>query len=150
MSIVTGFSAIWSLSYLTLERAWVIGKKGYQGASKLRIKVVIIGIWSVAIMVSLAPLLGWNRYTYEGFLFSSTVDYLSKDMTDMTFNWMLFSIGWLTPSLVIIYSHLNILRANRTNNQALFRCIGKTNGSAIAKKNIKIRRLVRMYLSLLT
>ena len=76
-------------------------------------RVIIIGIWSVATMVSLAPLLGWNRYTYEGYLLTSTVDYLSQEMSDMTFNWMIFSIGWLAPSLVIIYSHLNIVRANR-------------------------------------
>ena len=132
---------------------------GYQGASKLRVKVVIIVIWSVATMVSIAPLLGWNRYTYEGYLISSTVDYLSQDSSDKIFNWMIFSIAWLGPSLVILYSHVKILRANRfvqtsstisfyvqlrTNNQALFRYIGKTNGSATARKNIKIRRLVRV------
>ena len=47
-------------------------------------------------------------------------------------------VRWLVLSVPISQSSLG-----RTNNQALFRCIGKTNGSAQAMKNIKIRRLVR-------
>ena len=76
-------------------------------------KLVIIVIWSISTVISLAPLMGWNRYTYEGYLYSSTIDYLSQDKFHIMFNWLLFSIAWLAPSLVILYSHYKILRANR-------------------------------------
>ena len=50
-----------------------------------------------------------------------------------------------TGDVGLMFSHLliSLIPNCRTNNQALFRCIGKTNGSAQALKNIKIRRLVR-------
>ena len=75
--------------------------------------MLIIVIWSTSSLVSLAPLLGFNRYAYEGYLISSTVDYLSQNPADMFFNWMLFSIAWVGPSIMILYSHLKILKANR-------------------------------------
>ena len=86
---------------------------GYQGARKWKVKLLIFLIWSLSTLVSLAPLLGCNRYSYEGYLISATVDYLSQDTADIFFNWMLFSIAWLGPSAMILYSHLKILKANR-------------------------------------
>ena len=86
---------------------------GYQGARKWRLKLLILGIWSSSCLVSLAPLVGCNRYTYEGYLISSTVDYLSQQPAHIAFNWMLFSIAWVGPSIMILVSHVKILKANR-------------------------------------
>lgn len=86
---------------------------GYQGARKRKLKLLILVIWSSSSLLSLAPLLGCNQYAYEGYLLSSTVDYLSEVPAHIFFNCVLFSIAWVGPSIVIFYSHIKILKANR-------------------------------------
>ena len=63
--MIASLAAIWSLMSLTLERAWIISKAGYQGASKFQMKMVILIIWSLSIAFSIPPLVGWNGYVYE-------------------------------------------------------------------------------------
>ena len=61
-------SAIWSLTCITMNRAWVIkniSKQAYPRASMSKMRLIILVIWSSAVAASIAPLMGWNRYIYE-------------------------------------------------------------------------------------
>ena len=61
-------SAIWSLTCITMNRAWVIkniSKQAYPRASMSKMRLIILFIWSAAVAASIAPLMGWNRYIYE-------------------------------------------------------------------------------------
>ena len=65
---MSGMAAIWSLTFLTMERTWVIhsiSKTGNHRLSMGKMRVVVIFIWIAAVLTSLAPLLGWNKYVYE-------------------------------------------------------------------------------------
>ena len=56
------------------------------------------------------------RYMYEGYLYSSTVDFLSTSQTDLVYTWVLLVIGYLLPNLLILLSHLAIIIIYRNNN----------------------------------
>ena len=53
---------------------------------------------------------------YEGYLYSSTVDFLSTSQTDLAYTWTLLVIGYVVPNLLILLSHLAIIIIYRNNN----------------------------------
>ena len=105
-------AAIWFLTAVTMERAWVvlcITSCKQNKITKSKTMLVVIGIWISALVTSILPLLGWNRYIYEGYLYSSTVDYLSTAQPSLSYTWLLMTIGWLLPNIIIIISHATVV-----------------------------------------
>ena len=64
-SVVSGMAAIWSLMSLTVERAMVLCLPGYHRTKRTSIQRLVLTIWCAAVLASLPPLLGWNKYVYE-------------------------------------------------------------------------------------
>ena len=61
-------ATIWSLTAITVERAWVIyciTRAKYHRITMTKMMVVVVSIWIAAVSISLPPLLGLNRYIYE-------------------------------------------------------------------------------------
>ena len=52
----------------------------------------------------------------QGYLVSSTIDYLSQAMGPLSYTWVLAIIGWLGPTLVMVYSHIIINNHHRSEN----------------------------------
>ena len=53
---------------------------------------------------------------YEGYLYTSTVDFLATSETDMIYTWTLLVIGYIVPNILILLSHLAIITTYRNNN----------------------------------
>ena len=53
---------------------------------------------------------------YEGYLYTSTVDFLATSETDMIYTWTLLVIGYILPNILILLSHLAIILIYRQNN----------------------------------
>ena len=56
-----------------------------------------------------------HRYVYEGYLYSSTVDYTATSPTDRLYTWSLLALGYILPNILILLSHLSILGLYRYN-----------------------------------
>ena len=54
---------------------------------------------------------------YEGYLFSSTVDFLATSEFDMIYTWTLLVIGYIVPNLLILLSHLSIILVYRNHRR---------------------------------
>ena len=109
-------ATIWSLTAITVERAWVIfciTRAKHHRITMAKMMMVVVSIWLAAMIISLPPFLGWNRYIYEGYLYSSTVDYLSTSLTDLSYTWMLMTMGWVLPNLLIMVSHASTVTIYR-------------------------------------
>ena len=52
---------------------------------------------------------------YEGYLYSSTVDYTATSPPDRLYTWTLLVLGYILPNLLILLSHLTILGLYRHN-----------------------------------
>ena len=129
-------ATILSLTAITMERAWVIfciTRAKQHRIPMTRMMVLVVSMWITALAVSMAPLLGWNRYIYEvgwhiikndnlksiyenyswhslqGYLYSSTVDYLTTLQPDLSYTWLLMLLGWLLPNVLIIMSHATVV-----------------------------------------
>ena len=68
VSVVSGMSCIWSIMAITLERAWVVHcliRAKQQRVARNTMRILVATIWLVAAVISIPPLVGWNRYVYE-------------------------------------------------------------------------------------
>ena len=50
----------------------------------------------------------------QGYLFSSTVDFLSLDLSSLTYTWLLMCLGWIFPNIFIISSHIFVCLVYRS------------------------------------
>ena len=108
----SAMATIWFLTAVTMERAWVvlcITRCKQNRITKSKTMLVVMAIWISALVTSILPLLGWNRYIYEGYLYSSTVDYLTTLQPSLCYTWLLMTIGWLLPNIIIIISHATVV-----------------------------------------
>ena len=48
-------------------------------------------------------------YSTKGYLYSSTVDYLTTLQPSLCYTWLLMTIGWLLPNIIIIISHATVV-----------------------------------------
>ena len=68
ISVITGMAAIWSITAISMERAWVIyciTRAKQHRVTMARMRIIMTGLWISALAISLPPLMGWNRYIYE-------------------------------------------------------------------------------------
>ena len=139
MSTLGGVAQIWSLTVVTMERAWVvtcITTDRVHKVSKSTTKLVVMCIWLGSMLLSAPPLFGINRFVYEvhtmssiyisttrrvqGYLYSSSIDYLTRDDPASTaYCWLLLLLAWGLPNILILASHILIIAVYRPETRLL-------------------------------
>ena len=49
----------------------------------------------------------------QGYIYSSTVDYLSKQQTDQLYIWILLVVGWVLPNTAMLFFHFLVITSFR-------------------------------------
>lgn len=71
----------------------------------------IAAIWGHALLWTLAPFFGWNRYVPEGNMTACGTDYLTKDWKSRSYICVYSFFVYTMPLLLIIYSYFYIVQA---------------------------------------
>ena len=50
---------------------------------------------------------------YQGYLYTSTVDYLTQDPAHISYIWILMVSGWMLPNIVMVTFHAMVIIAFR-------------------------------------
>ena len=58
------------------------------------------------------------RYVYEGYLYSSSIDYLDPAPSATSYTWTLLGVGWVLPNLALASSHTLIICLYKWVNNA--------------------------------
>ncbi|MPC37709.1 Ocellar opsin [Portunus trituberculatus] len=110
VSLVSGLSAIWFLTAISLERYRVVRLSITPSmSSKSQTRVVVWVVWMTSGVMATIPLLGWNRYVPEGVLSGCTVDYLSERWLDRSFVFLLLLVAWTAPMAAVLFSYMYII-----------------------------------------
>lgn len=72
----------------------------------------ILFIWAHALIWTLAPMFGWNRYVPEGNMTACGTDYLTKDWFSRSYILVYSFFVYFAPLLLIIYSYWFIIQVN--------------------------------------
>uniref|UniRef100_A0A2M4D064 Putative 7 transmembrane receptor n=1 Tax=Anopheles darlingi TaxID=43151 RepID=A0A2M4D064_ANODA len=107
-----GCASIWTMTMIAFDRYNVIvkglsAKPMTNNGALLR----ILAIWAFALLWTLAPLFGWNRYVPEGNMTACGTDYLNKNWTSRSYIIIYASFVYYLPLLTIIYSYTYIMKA---------------------------------------
>lgn len=107
-----GCTSIWSMTMIAFDRYNVIVKG--LAAKPMTIKLALLKIlliWLHAVLWTIAPLLGWNRYVPEGNMTSCGTDFLSKDWLARSYILVYSIFVYYSPLFLIIYSYWFIIKA---------------------------------------
>jgi len=109
---IMGFCSINTLTWIAIDRYYVITQPLTAAVrmTKGRTMIILGIIWFWASLWSLPPFFGWGAYVPEGFQTSCTFDYLSKDISNMTFNIGMYFGGFLIPVFIIFYCYIGIVK----------------------------------------
>ncbi|XP_012278711.1 rhodopsin [Orussus abietinus] len=105
-----GGASIWTMTAIALDRYNVI-VKGMSG-TPLTIKralLQILLIWTFALVWTILPMVGWNRYVPEGNMTACGTDFLADDWFSKSYILVYSVFVYYTPLFTIIYSYYFIV-----------------------------------------
>ncbi|XP_071442496.1 rhodopsin-like [Hetaerina americana] len=115
-----GCTSIWTMVTISLDRYNVI-VKGMAG-KPLTIKrslLWLILVWTHALLWTILPMVGWNRYVPEGNMTSCGTDFLTKDWFHKSYILAYSLFCYWAPLFTIIYSYTFIVKAVATHERAM-------------------------------
>lgn len=106
-----GNISIWTMCMIAFDRYNVIvkglsAKPLTNNGALLR----ILGIWAFALLWTIFPMIGWNRYVPEGNMTACGTDYLNKDWVSRSYILVYSIFVYFSPLLLIIYSYWFIVQ----------------------------------------
>nr|BAQ54867.1 opsin, long-wavelength sensitive type [Anax parthenope] len=107
-----GCTSIWTMVLISFDRYNVIVKG--LSAKPLTIKKALLEItfvWTHALLWTLPPMFGWNRYVPEGNMTACGTDYLTKDWFHKSYILIYAAFCYFLPLGLIIYSYFFIVKA---------------------------------------
>merc|ERR1719431_2201736 len=117
LGAVTRVCSIWTLAMISADRFNIICN-GFSGPklTKGRASAMCVGAWGVAVFVAACPIFGWGGYGPEGILTSCSFDYLSQDISTVTYNLFMIIFDFFVPLMIIVGSYFMIVKALRTQD----------------------------------
>merc|ERR1712142_565268 len=133
LGAVTGVCSIWTLAMISADRFNIICN-GFSGPKLTKGKAASMCLvaWIVSIGVAICPLFGWGGYGPEGILTSCSFDYLSQDISTITYNLFMIIFDYCCPLMVILGSYAMIVKAISAHESAM--------RAQAAKMNVKSLR----------
>ncbi|XP_032663388.1 rhodopsin-like [Odontomachus brunneus] len=115
-----GCASIWTMTAIALDRYNVI-VKGMAGKpltiSKALLEILVI--WMFALVWTILPMVGWNRYVPEGNMTACGTDYLTKDWSSKSYILVYSIFVYYTPLFTIIYSYYFIVSTVAAHEKAM-------------------------------
>lgn len=107
-----GCISIWTMIFITMDRYNVIVKGvAAEPLTSSGALMRICSIWIIALIWTILPFFGWNRYVPEGNLTACGTDYLNEEFFSQSYLYIYGSFVWLTPLLIIIVAYSQIVSA---------------------------------------
>ncbi|XP_052262776.1 G-protein coupled receptor 161-like [Dreissena polymorpha] len=108
-----------------------------------RATVMILGVWLIAVMCSIPPLIGWNKYEFQREKIACLPLSSSKSLSDVTYTMVLVCLCFIIPSAIIIWAYCVIFKAARTSNENVRRNSTLANGLNDLPQDIPLQSVRR-------
>ncbi|XP_076028617.1 opsin, ultraviolet-sensitive-like [Oratosquilla oratoria] len=121
LSALSGLGSIWTLTAVAYERYLAISHP-FRHTNRFSLRqagTLLILSWFLGFVFMMFPLMGWNRFVFEGFLTSCTFDYLSEDWSSRSYVITIVVFAWFFPMIVIVSSYVSILLTIRESHRQL-------------------------------
>nr|BAQ54942.1 opsin, long-wavelength sensitive type [Indolestes peregrinus] len=115
-----GCASIWSMVMIACDRYNVI-VKGLSGSPMTTKKAVVWNgfVWIHALLWTLLPMFGWNRYVPEGNMTACGTDYLTNDVIAKSYILVYSVFCYWLPLFIIIYSYFFIVQAVAAHEKSM-------------------------------
>ncbi|KAK8381800.1 hypothetical protein O3P69_015071 [Scylla paramamosain] len=141
LGAVTGVCSIWSLCMISYDRFNVICN-GFNGPKLTQSKATAMCLfcWAMSVGWCLPPFFGWGGYSLEGIMTSCSFDYLTQDLSTITYNMCIFFFDFLFPAIVIVFSYFFIVKAIFAHEKAMREQAKKMNVTNLRSNEAEAQR----------
>merc|ERR1712142_316058 len=141
LGAVTGFVSIWLLTMISADRYNIICN-GFSGPKLTKGKAASMCLvaWIVSIGVAICPLFGWGGYGPEGILTSCSFDYLSQDISTITYNLFMIIFDYFIPLMIIIGSYAMIIKSISAHEASMRAQAAKMNVKSLRTQDANEQR----------
>ncbi|KAK3915270.1 Rhodopsin [Frankliniella fusca] len=107
-----GCGSIWTMTLIAMDRYNVI-VRGLSAAPMTNKKAFlwILFIWLMAVVWTVFPMVGWNRYVPEGNMTACGTDYLNKEFFSRSYILVYSCFVYFLPLIIIIWAYFYIVQA---------------------------------------
>ena len=118
MNVVFGASTL-TLVVISLDRyCAVVTPLHYKlWVTTRRLSLAIMAVWTIAVMSSLPPLLGWNHIEFQTNKMVCTVKWANRARGDRYYTLFLVNICFVLPLIAMLWTYSVIFRAARSNSE---------------------------------
>lgn len=108
-----GLVTINSLTVIAVDRycSIVMRVNSADPAPKWKTYKASLVIWTYALIWAISPALGWSRYQLEGVRTTCSFDYLTRDITTISFIVAIATCEFILPVFVIVLAYCKIVTA---------------------------------------
>ncbi|CAD5123378.1 DgyrCDS11734 [Dimorphilus gyrociliatus] len=137
ISYFAGLTQITTIAGISFERYLTVVKPFNIATSNSRRTGVIIGFcWLYSLIMSLLPVLGWNRYVPEATKTWCSIDFLTNNKTAKSYIIFMFTSTLILPFTIIIFSYFCLLRRVRKQARQTSATLGKGTTAVLEKRLI--------------
>lgn len=119
INTVTGLASIGTLTVMAMITHIGISRNEIAQRSRMPRKTeifVLSGIWLYAILLTIPPAMGWNRYIPIPSRVSCHPDWYSQELSDQSYIIYLVTFGFFIPLIIIILSYAGVYRYIRNTS----------------------------------
>lgn len=115
---LSGCASIWTLAVIAMDRYNVIVKGiAAKPMTYKRALGSILFVWAFALVWTIAPMLGWNRYVPEGNMAVCGTDSISQDWNSKSYLVAYSFWVYFIPLFIILYSYFYIVQSVADHEQ---------------------------------
>lgn len=132
---ITHLAIISAGKYLTVTKSL----SRYSYFNKKQVLLLIVASWVYSLVFSVAPLLGWSKYGYEGINVTCSVQWESPAVSDQAYFGVVIFSSFFLPLGVITFCYYKIHQVSRqiVVNTSRRGCLAMTASQALIKRHRK-------------
>lgn len=108
VSTFVGLSSMLQLAVIAVERYITLSQPNLHGVSTKRVFQAIVASWISAFVASCFPLIGWSKYTFEGYGLHCSILWDSSTLKDVSYCLFLLVFFFILPVIAIAYSYVKV------------------------------------------
>ncbi|XP_044749566.1 rhodopsin-like [Coccinella septempunctata] len=112
-----GITSITTLTVLAFERYMMVSRP-FQNyiISRRSATILVLGIWTYSLALTVPPLVGWGKYVNEAANISCSINWETQTLNAMSYICYLFIFGLFIPVTIIVFSYINIVVQMKQNS----------------------------------
>ena len=128
---------IFTHTMISVGKYFAVVKPFSRAMTVKRTKLLIIGIWLLAVLISIGPLFNFGRYSYGRTTLACGTGF-PQNKTEMLYLLVLAFVGFVLPNIIMAYVYVNVFISVRQHSKRLGKSTSSTSTENVMSLHKKL------------